>query len=275
MIPINKWFRSSRLKEEFSQKGFPFFFIDFFLRIIFYPINYQTKVKINNHKLRTVKNNLAFDIIYQTDTYKYEQINDLKLSSNNKSDAYGYIPTPINIFLPVISKLPINFKDFTYLDIGSGKGRTLLLATRFKFKEIIGIEFSPELNNIANKNISSYLSINPFENQISSKCVDACEYVFPKKPFVLFMYNPFNDKIIKKFLNRIEVFLKDNDLEIYIIYYNPQFDYIFSSSSYLYKLKEGDKGDTIRYISKGGILTKLDYPCSIYSSRKKILGSRI
>ena len=55
------------------------------------------------------------------------------------------------------------------------------------------------------------------------------------------MYNPFNEKIMKKFLNRIENFLKDNDLEIFIVYYNPQFDHVFSASSYLYKLKEGEQ----------------------------------
>jgi len=47
-------------------------------------------------------------------------------------------------------------KDFTLIDLGSGKGRVLLMASDYPFKRIIGVEFMPELHRVAEGNIRKY-----------------------------------------------------------------------------------------------------------------------
>ena len=34
----------------------------------------------------------------------------------------------------------LNFRDFTFIDLGSGKGRTLLMASDYPFRRIVGVE---------------------------------------------------------------------------------------------------------------------------------------
>jgi predicted RNA methylase len=44
---------------------------------------------------------------------------------------------------------------FSFVDFGSGKGRVLLVASHYPFREVVGVEFSPELQKIAEGNIRS------------------------------------------------------------------------------------------------------------------------
>ncbi len=40
----------------------------------------------------------------------------------------------------MMAALPIEFNQFTFIDLGSGKGRTLLMASDFPFRKILGVE---------------------------------------------------------------------------------------------------------------------------------------
>jgi hypothetical protein len=65
----------------------------------------------------------------------------------------GYAPVSPQYFLSALENVNIRYQDFTFIDLGSGKGRALLLASEFPFQEIIGVELGPELHEIAKKNI--------------------------------------------------------------------------------------------------------------------------
>src|SRR5262245_54030407 len=49
----------------------------------------------------------------------------------------------------ILSELPIRYDHFTFVDLGSGKGRAVLVASRFPFKRVMGVEYSKTLNEIA------------------------------------------------------------------------------------------------------------------------------
>ena len=77
----------------------------------------------------------------------------------------------------MLSALPIDYRDFTFIDIGSGKGRTLLMASDYPFRRIIGVELLPELHRIAQENVRKYKNENQKSFAIVSQCVDAREFV--------------------------------------------------------------------------------------------------
>jgi predicted RNA methylase len=43
--------------------------------------------------------------------------------------------------------------ETTFVDIGSGKGRALIIAAEYAFKRIIGVEYSPSLATICRRNL--------------------------------------------------------------------------------------------------------------------------
>ena len=48
-----------------------------------------------------------------------------------------------------LAETPHGIQDYTFLDIGSGKGRVLMLASDAPFRHIVGVELSPALTAIA------------------------------------------------------------------------------------------------------------------------------
>jgi SAM-dependent methyltransferase len=99
-----------------------------------------------------------FDWKFGVDTDGSIPLTKLDIESPNKVYGANYGATRPDIFWEAIENLKINYQDFIFLDLGSGKGRVVLLASELPFKEIIGVEFSPELNDIAEVNIRKYES---------------------------------------------------------------------------------------------------------------------
>ena len=161
-----------------------------------------------------------FDSKYGVDTFEIVPVAMLDIRDVRKEEANFYEPTPIMRFGHVISQLSISYSDFSFVDIGSGKGRTLLLASWFPFKRIVGVEISPRLHQIAELNISRYQGPRMC-NDIKSVCEDAGVCSFPGDPMILFLYNPFQENVLKLFLQNLHRSLLENQRCVILIYANP------------------------------------------------------
>jgi hypothetical protein len=100
-----------------------------------------------------------------------------------------YQPTEPALFHEMLAALGIDFADFTFVDLGSGKGRTLLMASEYSFRRILGVELLPELNRVAQVNLEKYKSETQKCFHVESCCGDACEFAFPPEPMVLYLFN--------------------------------------------------------------------------------------
>lgn len=133
----------------------------------------------------------------------------------------GYEPTKIKRLKKIFGELGIRYEDFIFLDVGSGKGRALLVASEFPFKRIIGVEFLPELNSIAEKNIRAYRSKTQKCRVIGSLCCNATDYRMPAANTVVFLSNPFEYPIVSRLMANLRESLKNHPRQIYVIYHNP------------------------------------------------------
>jgi SAM-dependent methyltransferase len=161
----------------------------------------------------------SFDRHYGTDTSGLVSLRDLKIDSESKKDGQWYEPTPVPVARYMLTQLQIDHTRYTFIDYGSGKGRILLLASMFPFKKIIGIEFSPELNEIAKKNIKMWKHSDQRCFDIETICIDACEYDPVDGPLVLFFFTPFKPPVAEKVISRIKRNLCQNPRPIQIVYY--------------------------------------------------------
>jgi len=73
----------------------------------------------------------------------------------NRRHAVSYQPTKARPFQDLLRRLDLPAGG-TFVDVGSGKGRVLLLAARHPFKRVVGIEFSPSLCEQARRNIEIF-----------------------------------------------------------------------------------------------------------------------
>ena len=93
----------------------------------------------------------------------------------------------------MMQSLPIDYTQFTFIDLGSGKGRTLLIASDYPFRRIIGVELLGELHRIAQENIRTYQS--PTRKCFALEIIrgDAREFTFPAEPSVIYLFNPLTE----------------------------------------------------------------------------------
>ena len=166
-----------------------------------------------------------FDRKFGTNTAGTISLIDLDIDSKNLKYGIWYEPTSARIFSHILSNLPstvgLSYEDYVYIDYGSGKGRTLLLASDFPFAEIIGIEFSRELCSVAQNNISLYRGKGQKCNKIRSECVDAEDYKLSSKYSVCFFYNPFTEPVLQKVLGNIKATLYEMQGRVVVVYINP------------------------------------------------------
>jgi SAM-dependent methyltransferase len=172
-----------------------------------------------------------FDSQFNVDTRQQKGFGWMAgLSGNNWKYGTGYEPVPIKVFTDVLRSLTIPFEDSAFVDFGSGKGRSLLLAAQFPFKEILGVEYSSQLNEVAVQNIRSYRNEKRKCKTIRSVCQDAAVAQIPLDSLVLFFNHPFDEHVFRPLIERIENSLVQTPRQCIVVYFDPQCADLFDDS---------------------------------------------
>jgi SAM-dependent methyltransferase len=165
-----------------------------------------------------------------------DDLDALGVKSENGSHGHGYEAIQIPVFNRIIKKLPINVREYCFIDYGSGKARALILAAEAGFGRVIGIEFAPVLHAAAQRNIETYQNQRPNTVKFENFCEDATTFNLPHCNSVLFFYNPFDDTVLKKVLLEIERNWNTYQRDLIIAYRNPVYASIFDAAKFLQPL---------------------------------------
>ena len=144
---------------------------------------------------------------------------ELSIEADSKLGGHLYQPTSSVIFEKAMNALPFNFSDKVFLDIGSGKGRALVLAAEAGFRKVIGVEYAAELNDIAHTNIEKVRSRFP-NTEFSLQEGDALTYDIPQEVDVIYLFNPFDEEAVRGLLKQLKSAFSAPK-EIYLIYVHP------------------------------------------------------
>ena len=147
-----------------------------------------------------------------------------------------YQPVPPEEFQEIMIALArtmaSDFRQFTFIDIGSGKGRALLLAKQYEFRRIIGVEVLPELHQIAHENVRNLQESAP-NTSIELLCQDATQFIFPPEPSVIFLFNPLRPASLSKLVKKIEASVAQSPRPLYVAYANPVLEHVMASCQFL------------------------------------------
>jgi SAM-dependent methyltransferase len=147
-----------------------------------------------------------------------------------------YQPTEPNLFREMLATLPIDFSQFAFIDIGSGKGRTLLMASDFPFRRIIGVELLPNLHRVATENVLSYKSDSQKCFAIESLLEDVRQFVFPNEATVLYLFNPLPEPRLIQLISNLDRSLCQHPRSVYVLYHNPLLEGVLAKSKQLKKV---------------------------------------
>lgn len=117
-----------------------------------------------------------------------------------------------------------SIEHFTFLDVGAGKGRAVMLASQFPFASVEGIELNQDLAELARKNVAIWLAdatATPLA-PITIHHADATKYPLPKGPTLAFLFHPFEDPVLKRFLRHVETHLTRHRHPFDLLYVNAE-----------------------------------------------------
>lgn len=147
-----------------------------------------------------------------------------------------YFATEPWLFEQIMHALPIAFGDFTFVDLGSGKGRALLMAAPCGFHKVIGVELLPELHHVAEQNIGKFAARHPLSPPIQSLCMDARYFQFPASPLVVYLFNPFPEPVFAAVLNNLRESWQATPRPVFIAYRYPESEKLLADSDWLEKI---------------------------------------
>lgn len=172
--------------------------------------------------IRNIRHQIAhslasrFDRRWALDTTGSIQLDGLEVVGPNRelgNEAVSTSPRSLNWLL---DQVPLA-EQSTFVDIGCGKGRAILLASE-RFPTAVGVEFARELAEIAKRNAQLFRQLPRSTGDIKVICTDATEFVFPRGPLIVYFYNPFSEPVFRKVLHNLAASLRDEPRPCTIIY---------------------------------------------------------
>jgi SAM-dependent methyltransferase len=151
-----------------------------------------------------------------------------------------YQPTDPFFFREMMDALQqhadVDLSRFTFIDIGSGKGRVLLMASDYPFRRIVGVELVPELHRIAVENLGKYRSDTQQCFALESICCDAVEFAFPPEPLVIYLFHSLPEAPLRQMMARLERSLHELPRAAIVMYHNPVLEHVLAECAWLTKI---------------------------------------
>lgn len=129
---------------------------------------------------------LVRDRLLRVETAGHARLEDLGLGNPDRAD---YEPSGWLDLGRVLRRLEIG-RDDVFVDLGCGKGRVMLLAARYPFRRVIGVEISEDLSATARRNVAA--------RRARLRCpavevitADALDYRIPDDATVVYIFNAF------------------------------------------------------------------------------------
>lgn len=170
-----------------------------------------------------------FDRIYGTNTGGYLGPEDLVKGRENDAHNHGYSAIAPSVFseaclrwretLPAVSG---RVEAYSFVDVGAGKGRALLLAADLPVRKVIGVEISEELASIARKNVAQWnRAAQNKSRKIRVVLGDAAKFRWPRTPLLVYLYNPFTCSLVAQMAERVAAAAASGSGLVDLLYVNP------------------------------------------------------
>lgn len=170
-----------------------------------------------------------FDIAHNVDTSGLLFAEHLASGQPNDDHINAYWGTApsgfhgvLHAWQQTLAGTPHTIRDYTFLDVGCGKGRVLMLASDAPFQRIIGVELSPALTAIAEANLTTWNAVPHACGNVEVLHMDALAAPIPESPVVLYIYNSFNLYVMLPLLERLQALAVGRTAPIDPIYAKPQ-----------------------------------------------------
>lgn len=161
-----------------------------------------------------------FDLRYDTETGAQEAVANMSGTIGDTSRAQDYQPTQVIALRKLLRVLDLA-PGRVLVDFGSGKGRVLMVAAPFGFRDLRGVEFSAGLCEVAKRNIERYRTRSGNAATFEVIHADAATYRVRDDEDVFFLFNPFDGEVVASVMANISRSYVERPRPMLLIYRRP------------------------------------------------------
>lgn len=144
---------------------------------------------------------------------------------------YGVAPSVLHALLRrwQRSRPTAPIEHYSFIDLGAGMGRAVLLASQLPFRQVTGVELNPTLVRIARRNLTAWRSAGLALSPMKMICCDAVEFPLPAGPCLAFLFNPFGATVMRRLLKAWGRSLAEPGRQLDLIYVNNEQEHVLES----------------------------------------------
>lgn len=157
----------------------------------------QTRIKLGHFQ------SLLFDWRYRVNTCGQQSVSQLGITGQRAVEVHGFSSSSISTVRAILARLPIQHDEWVFVDLRSGKGRTLLLASLYPFKRVVGVEHAHPLVDVSRANLRIFFGR---MSCLDTEAVggDELGYLPPENENLLvYMFKPFSARLIARCVDRL------------------------------------------------------------------------
>ena len=181
--------------------------------------------------MRLLRDEIKGEHKYRLNTTGFEPTEQMNISRRFVDLAYSYMPSNYKLLEHVFKEVNRYNHNQTFLDIGCGKGRAMMVAAHYDFKKITGVEINLDYCTSLSEKAIEYQT--EFNCRFEIICNDASEYHIPDDVQTIFFYNPFKETIMRKVVANILDSATKNERSLYIIYLNPLYSELLLDAGFI------------------------------------------
>ena len=183
--------------------------------------DWAERLMVRWRRSRAVSAGRRFDRRYGVDTAGIIPTSALDLGEGERAVARNYQPIAPFDLGAILSRLHVDCGQFTFVDLGAGKGRAVLIASLLPFRLVIGVELSKRLVAVAAANVDRFAAHAGMRAPVQLVAGNALDFAFPDGPVVLLLYNPFARPVMDVVAGHLEAAFRRRPRRVLVLYFVP------------------------------------------------------
>lgn len=162
----------------------------------------------------------SFDHRHGVDTAGVIPQADLDVDGPHWVHGSAYVATSPIDFADVLAPFALDIANTSFIDLGCGKGRVLLMAGALPFRRVVGVEYSEALSAVARDNLVRYRGPKATAH-IEVVTGDASLYAYPDGDLVVYLYHPFDEIVMQKVIDALAHRQRHAPRRLLVLYFKP------------------------------------------------------
>ncbi len=129
-------------------------------------------------------------------------------------------PVPSAVFNWIMSAMPEDLRQFAFIDIRAGRGRTSLLASKWKFNRILAYEYDPQVFDDLQMNVAQFPRSLMACRRIDCHRGDVDGIALPVQPCIIYFSGAWRERMIPGVMDYVRDTYRQSPRPIYVVLEN-------------------------------------------------------